>query len=248
MSTTVDSIKSSSCREDLSFDFPNNHPRYLLINRNNAAHIDESAQVVATNALLFMRQAFSDSKGWLIKKRDRSIEEDQSVEEPGNLKNCKTVLDLRNRELINYKSEIPRDYTGFATFIYPDQGVYVGEWQSGERHGGGRITYPNGGFYEGQWYMDLPHGEGKLQFADGSHYEGEFRNGEYHGEGVFVSSKGFTYVGEFQQGLRHGFGRDVHPNNYFYEGEWIKDKPQKNGMLICSEMQVFRNLFQTSDL
>lgn len=45
-----------------------------------------------------------------------------------------------------------------GVFTYSSGGRYIGELQSGKRHGSGSFLYPDGSSYEGQWQENVKHG------------------------------------------------------------------------------------------
>ena len=50
---------------------------------------------------------------------------------------------------------------GAGTYTYPDDRVYEGYFQFGERTGFGTYTWSNGNKYEGEWVKGMQNGNGK---------------------------------------------------------------------------------------
>jgi hypothetical protein len=106
---------------------------------------------------------------------------------------------------------------------------YEGEWQSGVRHGEGRITYASaasssssssssgggsaGGVYIGQWAGDARQGFGTLTLASGDSYTGAWERDLKHGQGRYTyASKRMVLEGEWVEGSpRCGEMRDLDP-------------------------------------
>ncbi|CAG9329427.1 unnamed protein product [Blepharisma stoltei] len=66
--------------------------------------------------------------------------------------------------------------------VYPNCGVYIGEWRGAFRDGHGVMSWQDGSRYEGNWSWGRPEGRGKFIFADGDKYEGKWNNYFFIGE------------------------------------------------------------------
>ena len=146
---------------------------------------------------------------------------------------------------------------GQGTFEYDDDGskysngIYVGEWKDGKRHGRGTFTWADGakyvGEYVGEWKDDKPngrgewtspylpvkyvgeykdgkrHGQGSMNLADGGTYVGQWENHNFHGQGTYTYVNGDKYVGEFKDGKQHGQGTFTDTNGNKYVGKFRND-------------------------
>mmetsp|Transcript_17541 Transcript_17541/g.66754 ORF Transcript_17541/g.66754 Transcript_17541/m.66754 type:complete len:1361 (-) Transcript_17541:88-4170(-) len=122
---------------------------------------------------------------------------------------CMTVEDVA----------ISGPFHGMVSF---DDGVYIGPFIDGKRHGKGEFVWRATGMqYIGFWFKDRMHGNGTLVSGDGCWvYEGQFDDGERSGQGQYSFQGHESYVGAFKKGLYHGRGVLHVGQNYAYDGEW----------------------------
>lgn len=145
------------------------------------------------------------------------------------------------------------DYTGRATYRWPNGRVYSGDLKGGKPHGKGRDERPDGTVYEGEWLDGLPNGSGQLidlagnrytgGFADGlrtgrgeisgpgGNYSGDWLGDVPHGEGTYIYPDGSRFTGQFARGARHGEGEFRSASGGTYIGAWISDAPDGFGTL-----------------
>ena len=121
---------------------------------------------------------------------------------------------------------MPPEGSNIVRLVFPGEGVYVGETESGAlgqdapetktRHGKGTMFGLRGDLFEGEWKNDMMHGQGTHAGADGS-----------------------VYVGSYADHMRQGFGRLSYSNGDLYEGEWHQDNKHGSGTLYrlrCSRL------------
>ena len=66
--------------------------------------------------------------------------------------------------------------------MFPDGGVYKGQFRKNQISGVGIYKWPTGIVYQGQWINNKKNGKGLLKWLDGSReYQGEFKDDERHG-------------------------------------------------------------------
>ena len=150
-------------------------------------------------------------------------------------------LDFKNGDY--YEGEFSGDkYGGEGTLFIKYTGVtYVGQFNSGRKHGMGRETCKDY-TYKGRFATDRFHFEGRLEKkngdwfegtfnlgkfirgkcrrteADGSVYEGDVVGGLYDGEGVLTFKDGSVYTGAFKEGKYHGKGKLVNADGSVLSG------------------------------
>ena len=94
-------------------------------------------------------------------------------------------------EPVDGADKVPTDSEGcvhgMAKCTYPDGGVYIGEWQHGERHGQGTYNYADGAVFVGELQHDKMHGRAKYTNAGGMFALGFFADGNFSGEAVWFS-------------------------------------------------------------
>jgi len=102
---------------------------------------------------------------------------------------------------------------GFGS-LWKTNGVgYVGDWEYDLYHGKG--TEVTGKWtYEGDFQSGVRHGKGRLELEDGSIYNGEFFEDEPHGYGVLTWPNGSAYAGIFIHGEIKGT-KGIKIPNYF---------------------------------
>lgn len=145
------------------------------------------------------------------------------------------------------------DYTGRATYRWPNGRVYSGQFRDGRPDGNGRDERPDGTIYEGEWRAGIPNGSGVLIDLNGNRFIGEFADGlrtgqgvisgpggEYsgawlgdvpHGQGTYTYPDGSRYEGQFARGVRHGEGAFRSASGGTYHGSWVSDAPDGFGTL-----------------
>lgn len=78
--------------------------------------------------------------------------------------------------------------SGFGAY-YSKNGIYIGSWVNGVRHGSGQFFWPDGSRYNGQWYCGVRDQEGVMYWTDGWKYDG-FWNDDDRMCNVFINSHG----------------------------------------------------------
>ncbi|CAL8468842.1 g8383 [Coccomyxa elongata] len=96
-------------------------------------------------------------------------------------------------------------FEGLGAETFPE-GLYVGSFRNGQRHGLGVCHYRNGDYYEGQWRGGVRHGMGMQQCTDGSNYVGGYAAGQRRGCGIYSFPNGDRYEGECAADAPHGHG------------------------------------------
>jgi hypothetical protein len=86
-----------------------------------------------------------------------------------------------------------------GTFTYANGDIYVGQWQSGKKHGRGSYSYAKDGTkLVGDWVQGkITNGE--WIFPNGTFYSGKFRYNKPFGKGVWVFKNGNQLTGEYIQ-------------------------------------------------
>jgi hypothetical protein len=80
------------------------------------------------------------------------------------------------------------------------QGEYVGNWNNGKKHGGGKHQYRNGDVYDGEWVEGQKHGQGKYTYhkQSSTEYEGDWKDDVKDGAGIMTFSNGDRYEGRWK--------------------------------------------------
>jgi hypothetical protein len=80
-----------------------------------------------------------------------------------------------------------------------DGSIYIGELnKAGQRHGRGECQFPNNCVYIGDWDADHFHGQGTYKDSAGYEYVGGFKEGLCHGKGCIKYPKGGEYNGDWE--------------------------------------------------
>merc|ERR1719263_370672 len=86
-----------------------------------------------------------------------------------------------------------------GTFTYANGDIYVGQWQSGKKHGKGSYSYAKDGTkLVGQWVQGKIV-SGEWIFPNGTFYSGKFKYNKPDGKGVWVFKNGNQLTGEYIQ-------------------------------------------------
>jgi len=110
--------------------------------------------------------------------------------------------------------------------------TYTGQFQSGKRHGHGRLENAELNIsYEGEWQSSYRHGYGEALSGSISKYKGEWMNGKRHGKGLMVFDSENTFDGQWVEDTPQGFGT-WEGNKSKYVGEWKAGKPEGEGQYI----------------
>jgi len=81
-------------------------------------------------------------------------------------------------------------FNGKGKRIFPNGGMYDGDWKNGRMSGYGIYRYICGDEYTGDFRYNGFHGNGKLTFANGNYYDGEWKHGKfYRGNYYFTSGE-----------------------------------------------------------
>ncbi len=88
--------------------------------------------------------------------------------------------------------------------MYPDQSVYMGNWENGQRSGNGTLKNLDGTKYEGDWAKDLRNGAGRLSLPNGDVVEGSWKKDALHGKVQYLFADGDVLTGEYQKGTPIG--------------------------------------------
>ncbi len=154
------------------------------------------------------------------------------------------------------------DYSGEATYIFPDgtkwigtfkkgllhgrgreekaNRIYEGDWRAGRRSGSGKQTDSTGAIYEGQWRKDQRHGLGAQVYADETGYEGEWELDHRSGFGAWQAKNGATYEGTWHADQRHGYGIATAASGVIYEGMWANGKRAGFGQETRPDRSAYR--------
>ena len=123
---------------------------------------------------------------------------------------------------------------GFGAFRYGKSGdEYNGEWVEDRKHGRGRFYRKSeGSVSDGEFVFDLPHGHGIWTYEDGNTLSGIFLDGKIHtGKGLVFEKKGY-YIGEWLNGEKHGIGEQHFEDGTSYVGEWYNGKQHGKGVFV----------------
>ncbi len=125
--------------------------------------------------------------------------------------------------------------------LMEDDTVYQGDWQSGKRHGQGKLHWPDGSFYEGNWRNDFLEGQGLLIYSNRDIYCGEFSKGLYHGEGTLYFANAVEDVND-QENV------NLLENRTHYSGEWKDNSPNGFGEYFYNDGTKYRGNFKKGRL
>uniref|UniRef100_A0A7S4PGV1 PH domain-containing protein n=1 Tax=Guillardia theta TaxID=55529 RepID=A0A7S4PGV1_GUITH len=231
---TVSAVKET---DDKSFSVNCKDGKKLLLQCNSVAEREEWIAALVRGALEDMH---GDGD---VRQEQSNIDKEQTqeYENSGNLK--QTPLEPSN-------SVISRNGREFRSLSYPS-GQYVGEFQSGERHGMGRFEYHNGNVYIGSWNKDRKCGYGTLTWANNDQYRGDWKDNKMWGYGDFKYHNGNSYTGNFVADNKEGFGVEIWiyqksctavydskppgkfiwNNGDMYEGYWFQDEMSGEGTI-----------------
>ena len=82
---------------------------------------------------------------------------------------------------------------------------YSGSWVDDKVKGVGRMEYANGDIYMGEWESDQRHGKGKFFSVEtNTTYEGMWLNGYKHGNGILYMPLSSTIEGTWRLGAIDG--------------------------------------------
>jgi len=160
------------------------------------------------------------------------------------------------------------NYTGIASYTWPNgdrqsgswqagklQGMgtqttvdetYVGQWQDGKRHGHGELNTASGVHYVGDFIVGLAQGRGTETTSSGV-YRGAWRAGLRHGQGQFNDNNNAQYQGQWVQGLRNGSGRADYADGGVYEGNWANDKPHGFGRRFYADTATYEGSWENGE-
>jgi len=86
-----------------------------------------------------------------------------------------------------------------GTFTYANGDIYVGQWQTGKKHGKGSYSYAKDGTkLVGDWVQGKIV-SGEWIFPNGTFYSGKFRYNKPWGKGVWIFKNGNQLTGEYEQ-------------------------------------------------
>lgn len=93
-----------------------------------------------------------------------------------------------------------------GTFSWLGRCHYEGQWKNGKYHGGGHHIDVNGDEYLGKFESGYKHGYGKMIYAStGDIYEGDWLDGQRHGTGKYTElATGNVYEGGWLHDRKHG--------------------------------------------
>lgn len=121
-----------------------------------------------------------------------------------------------------------------VSLTYKDGSTYVGQFQSGKRHGQG-VWKSTSVQYEGQFKNDRQDGEGNQTWRDGRFYTGHFEDGKFNGHGRMewhTPSGLLVFEGQYVSDTKHGRGKFIWPDGRIYDGEWSQGKRWGKGTYI----------------
>ncbi len=155
-------------------------------------------------------------------------------------------------------------FNGYATMLWENGDVYMGDWQDDQRHGFGIYRNKDGSMeYIGQFAYGVRSGWGLLRTKNGDEYVGQWKNGKMHGVGILISSTvdqpgqsvdaefrkdalvGKTvYHGEFKDNLYDGIGVFQRSNGDVYMGYCQGGKAHGLGILSLSTGEKYKGHFE----
>ena len=211
----------------------------------------------------------------------KKLEIDKKLDEIVNKKIIQIEKDFKRNKNKNqggfpyfngaYAGEYNKDImpNGNGTMIFtPSEDMYMGQFDSGLKHGLGKYTYLSRGgsahhpfsipYYSGEWFADSYHGLGKHLITDFENlmiYEGTHTHDKKNGFGIYRSADGkFSYEGEWENGLRHGLGIQknsdgkisgvIYKNNKLVKQEFQIDMPDGEGTHIYPDGSKYVGNFQ----
>jgi len=137
------------------------------------------------------------------------------------------------------KTTNPSVESNFRKHIYPDGGVYEGDYEDDKKNGKGKYTWSDGGVYEGDYKDDKMNGKGKFTWPDGGVYEGDFKDEKMNGKGKLTYSDGRVYDGDWKDDKRNGKGKDTWSDGRVYDGDWKDHKRNGKGKHTWSDGAVY---------
>jgi hypothetical protein len=121
---------------------------------------------------------------------------------------------------------------GHGICIYPDGRHFDGTYSHGSKVEG-KMTYTDKSVYLGQWQSGARHGRGTYTFPNGLIYHGEFVQDQFCGEGIMTWTSGSRFVGGWKNGARHGHGREFRADGTIrQEGTWKNGKRVERATIV----------------
>jgi hypothetical protein len=130
---------------------------------------------------------------------------------------------------------------GHGTLIYPNGNIYYGEFDSGLKSGYGVLRYSRGGSYYGYWGNDVAEGSGECIYANKEVFFGNFHLGRKNGNGILTLQTGDIVKAVWNNDTINGEGIIIYQNGIIYEGMLSNDSREGLGKLID---KVSNTIFQ----
>eukprot|EP01102_Stenamoeba_stenopodia_P000216 TRINITY_DN1017_c0_g1_i2.p1 TRINITY_DN1017_c0_g1~~TRINITY_DN1017_c0_g1_i2.p1 ORF type:complete len:517 (-),score=60.21 TRINITY_DN1017_c0_g1_i2:242-1792(-) len=147
-----------------------------------------------------------------------------------------------------YEGLFENDTRKRGCYLYNTGDRYVGEFQSGMRHGTGSYYYKHGDQYHGQFVRGFRDGKGTIMFANGNKYEGYWKADKRDGMGIFSWASGNRYEGCFVHDMRTGYGIYYYSDGLRYEGMFQDGKKHGTGILFKSDGSLIHQVYHKGTL
>jgi hypothetical protein len=183
-------------------------------------------------------QLVSDSKKIEIDKKNgvQEIKKD--------LPACIVSANSTEEEQLWNSDNRPRIWNNcFATRIFSNGDIYIGEFKNGDFDGQGNITsklYD----YVGEWKEHKRNGYGTSSLGNTFKYIGEHKDGKFDGQGTLTNFYGDTYVGEWKNGQKNGQGTLSLVNRDKYVGEWKNNEMTGQGTYMFADGRKYVGEFK----
>ena len=155
-------------------------------------------------------QNFNDTK-FDHRPKDNNIKEIKEM----NMERLSDKVRERIKQLGDFRPNYePADNTdGLPTlgpYLYPDNTIYQGQYNKGQRFGEGKLIQDDGSQYEGSWGDDQKNGKGRLLHLNGDKYFGDWKNDNIEGHGIYTHDDGLLIQMIYQVVLMRVNGLDLY--------------------------------------
>ncbi|TGL60325.1 hypothetical protein EHQ58_07470 [Leptospira ognonensis] len=140
----------------------------------------------------------------------------------GECENGMGVQELADgsRYLGNFDSS---EREGLGKIIYQNQDTFDGTFQSNLKQGHGIYKYANLHRFEGNYEDNVRTGPGRYYYSEIEYFEGVYEQGLRVGQGTYVYPNGDKFEGLYREGKRNGPGRYIFADKNYLEGIWIEN-------------------------
>jgi hypothetical protein len=112
---------------------------------------------------------------------------------------------------------------GLGKLIYSNQDSFDGNFEANQKQGRGIYRYTNGHRYEGNYSKDVRTGPGKYFYSEIEYFEGNYEEGYRSGTGIYIYPNGDRFEGLYRLGKRNGPGKYIFSDKNVLEGVWTEN-------------------------